>query len=293
MTVDTGSDRAVLEKKRNDELVVIATALGLTPPARAKKADLVELIISGRGAGEPSGAERHVPESRAEAANGEHAPQRRLIRSQKVSEPAAEAAPIWEGGGSRPPVSPLARFEPTAILPPPIVVEVAGKPEGREASTNGAPRRSANNGDGGQRPPREPSEGGRAEQERPERDAGDSANSRRRDKKRRNRGDGREVDGRHQAEQSPAELIQFSGLLDLRDEGFGFVRSNGYLPSPKDVYVSVNVVRRFGLRKGDALEGAARSASGSEKYPALQRLDKVNEMDPEEAKLRPKFEELT
>ena len=288
MTVDTGSNRAVLEKKRNDELVVIATALGLTPPARAKKADLVDLIMSGSGAGGRPAAEKPATTAKAEATNGESAPQRRLIRSQKISEPASEAAPSWEGGGSRPPVSPLARFEPAAILPPPIVVEVAGRPEGREATTNGTSRR--NGGDVGQRPPRETAEAGRADQER---DGGEGANSRRRDKKRRNRSDGREMDGRHQVEQSPAELIQFSGLLDLRDEGFGFVRSNGYLPSPKDVYVSVNVVRRFGLRKGDALEGAARSASGSEKYPALQRLDKVNGMDPEEAKLRPKFEELT
>ncbi|MDA8116415.1 MAG: transcription termination factor Rho [Actinomycetota bacterium] len=299
MTVDTGSDRAVLEKKRNDELVVIATALGLTPPARAKKADLVELIMSGRGASASTatkaGATKPAPAEPAGEAQAEQAPQRRLIRSHKVSEPAAEAAPAWEGGASRPAVSPLTRFEPAAILPPPIVVEVAaGKPEGRESSTNGASRRYANNGDGGQRTPREPSESPRGEQEqRPERETGDGLNSRRRDKKRRGRGDGREIEGRHQPDQAPAELIPFAGLLDLRDEGFGFVRSNGYLPSPKDIYVSVNVVRRFGLRKGDSVEGAARSASGSEKYPALQRLDKVNGMEPEEAKLRPKFEELT
>ena len=298
MTVDTGSDRGVLEKKRNDELVVIATALGLTPPARAKKADLVELIMSGRGTttsdAEKPPAAKPAP-AEAAGSKGEQAPQRRLIRSQRVTEAAAEAAPTWEGGTSRPPVSPLTRFEPTAILPPPIVVEVAGaKPEGRESSSNGTSRRHENNGDGGQRTQREPSEAGRAEPEqRTEREMGEGQNSRRRDKKRRGRGDGREIEGRHQPEQGPAEMIPFAGLLDLRDEGFGFVRSNGYLPSPKDIYVSVNVVRRFGLRKGDSVEGAARSASGSEKYPALQRLDKVNGMEPEEAKLRPKFEELT
>ncbi|CAG4918580.1 unnamed protein product [Acidithrix sp. C25] len=79
----------------------------------------------------------------------------------------------------------------------------------------------------------------------------------------------------------------------MRDEGFGFIRANGYLPSPKDVYVSVNLVRKYSLRRGDMLEGGARSAIGSEKYPALVRLDTVNRLDPDEAKLRAKFEELT
>ena len=52
------------------------------------------------------------------------------------------------------------------------------------------------------------------------------------------------------------ELVPVKGLLDLREEGYGFLRTSGYLPSAKDVYVSVSQARRFSLRRGDAVEGA-------------------------------------
>ena len=89
------------------------------------------------------------------------------------------------------------------------------------------------------------------------------------------------------------DLVEVRGHLDLRDEGYGFLRCDGYLPSPKDVYVSISQARRFALRKGDYVEGACRPASSNEKYPALLRIDKVSGMDPEAARQRPRFEDLT
>ncbi|MGD0873520.1 MAG: transcription termination factor Rho [Acidimicrobiales bacterium] len=89
------------------------------------------------------------------------------------------------------------------------------------------------------------------------------------------------------------ELVPVRGLLDLRDEGYGFLRTSGYLPSGKDVYISVSQARRFALRRGDAIEGACRPAGPSEKYPALLRIDTVCGMSPEEARERPRFEDLT
>ncbi|MGH9294685.1 MAG: transcription termination factor Rho, partial [Acidimicrobiales bacterium] len=89
------------------------------------------------------------------------------------------------------------------------------------------------------------------------------------------------------------ELVPVKGLLDLRDEGFGFLRTGGYLASSKDVYVSVSQARRFSLRRGDAVEGACRPAGASEKYPALLRIDTINQMTPDEARVRPRFEDLT
>jgi transcription termination factor Rho len=83
------------------------------------------------------------------------------------------------------------------------------------------------------------------------------------------------------------------GLLDLREEGYGFLRTSGYLPSQKDVYVSVSQARRFGLRRGDAIEGGCRPAAPSEKYPALLRIDSVCGLPPEEASRRRRFEDLT
>ena len=98
-----------------------------------------------------------------------------------------------------------------------------------------------------------------------------------------------------QAPEAPytGELVSCTGLLDLREEGYGFLRTNGYLASSGDVYVSITQVRRFGLRKGDFVEGAYRPAANNEKYPALVRVDSVAGMTAEEARNRPKFENLT
>ena len=93
--------------------------------------------------------------------------------------------------------------------------------------------------------------------------------------------------------QYQGELVATEGLLDLRDEGYGFLRSTGYLPGPRDAYVSLSQVRRFALRKGDYIKGAARPAASNEKYPALLRIDTVNDMTPDEARGRPRFEDLT
>jgi transcription termination factor Rho len=89
------------------------------------------------------------------------------------------------------------------------------------------------------------------------------------------------------------EVVPVRGLLDLREEGYGFLRTSGYLPSPRDVYVSVSQARRLGLRRGDVIEGACRPAGPGEKYPALVRVDSVCGLPPEEARERPRFEDLT
>ena len=93
--------------------------------------------------------------------------------------------------------------------------------------------------------------------------------------------------------QFSGEPVEVKGFLDLRDEGYGFLRTDGYLPSQNDIYVSISQVRRFALRKGDWIEGASRPATSSEKYPALLRIDAVNGMNPDEARERPRFAQLT
>ncbi|MCU1491139.1 MAG: Transcription termination factor Rho, partial [Acidimicrobiaceae bacterium] len=117
----------------------------------------------------------------------------------------------------------------------------------------------------------------------------------RRSRRRRGRDRGGEVQGGQgpQEQSWQGELVPVKGLLDLREEGYGFLRTSGYLASQKDVYVSVSQARRFALRKGDAIEGACRPAGASEKYPALIRIDSVSGMTPDEARQRPRFEDLT
>jgi transcription termination factor Rho len=128
----------------------------------------------------------------------------------------------------------------------------------------------------------------------------DDVGNRRSNRRRRGRdrqGGGAEGDlqgaGNNQDQQYQGELIPVRGLLDLRDEGYGFLRCEGYLPSPKDVYVSISQARRFALRKGDSIEGFCRPAGSTEKYPALLQIDTVSTLDPEAARNRPKFESLT
>ena len=89
-------------------------------------------------------------------------------------------------------------------------------------------------------------------------------------------------------------LIPIAGILDVLDN-YAFVRTTGYLPGSNDVYVSLSQVRKYGLRKGDVVEGAVRQPKDGErreKFNALVRLDKINGLEPEQSKLRPEFAKL-
>ncbi|MEE8491292.1 MAG: transcription termination factor Rho [Acidimicrobiia bacterium] len=90
-----------------------------------------------------------------------------------------------------------------------------------------------------------------------------------------------------------SQLETREGLLDILPEGYGFLRVGGYLPGDQDVYVSANQVRKFGLRKGDLIEGPVRPPRSQEKFAALVRVVSNNGMDPEDARKRPKFGALT
>jgi len=96
---------------------------------------------------------------------------------------------------------------------------------------------------------------------------------------------------RAQAEQ---QGYTFSGgVLDLVDDGYGFLRGPSLLPGANDVYVSQSQIRRFGLRSGDKVTGQVRSPKNGEKYPSLLRVEAVNGIDPELARARPHFSQLT
>jgi len=94
-------------------------------------------------------------------------------------------------------------------------------------------------------------------------------------------------------EEWAGDPVTAEGHLDLRDDGYGFLRVNGFLPSRDDVYVPVKFVRQYGLRKGDHLLGAFRPANRSEKNPALLQLDAINGIQVDGALDRPDFADLT
>src|SRR5690242_2282931 len=101
------------------------------------------------------------------------------------------------------------------------------------------------------------------------------------------------VDRILQRQSERAGYLYGTGILDIVDEGFGFMRRHGLLPSPDDVYVSSSQVRRFGLRIGDRVSGAVRAPRDAEKYWGLLRVDSVNGVDVEAARRRPHFADLT
>jgi transcription termination factor Rho len=84
-----------------------------------------------------------------------------------------------------------------------------------------------------------------------------------------------------------------AGVLEVTNEGLGYLRRRGGRPSPMDVYVSATQIRRFGLRTGDMVSGQARPPKENERFYGLLRVDAVNGMDPEAAKRRPSFDALT
>ena len=87
--------------------------------------------------------------------------------------------------------------------------------------------------------------------------------------------------------------INTGGILEIVDDGYGFLRGESLLPGNNDVYVSQSQIRRFGLRTGDYVRGQVRPPKESEKYYGLLRVEDVNGLDPETAKQRPHFENLT
>ncbi len=86
---------------------------------------------------------------------------------------------------------------------------------------------------------------------------------------------------------------EVSGVLDIMQDGYGFLRTNGYLPGENDAYVAANMIRRNGLRKGDLVAGQIRPARDNEKYGALQRIATVNGIPLEELGKRVRFSDLT
>jgi transcription termination factor Rho len=307
-------ERSVLERKERDELRAIAAALSVPVSPRAKKSDLIDRILEATGVsagGEPPAASA-AGETRvdgwAREASSTNAPLGSSVDSDRPAAGDATArtvrvvggqAPGPEGDGEEPHAAGDARGALEGLGAPGRTTLVgAGEAAGIDGSDAGAPPATTTVPGEQCAPVREVGEddgasgSGPALAEpgaRPGLDGGGRRGRRRRGRERPERDpQPAPVDQQYQG-----ELITVRGILDLRDEGYGFLRAEGYLPSAKDVYVSISQVRRFGLRKGDDVEGACRPAASSEKFPALVRIDSVCGLPPEQARNRPRFEELT
>ena len=268
MAIKPSPDRSDLESKTREDLHTIAQVKGVDVGARASKTALIEAIM-----GEQPTPTVATAQPVAETSS-------RAVRSRRtVATPDDDFEDLIGEF-----VADVTTDEPAAAS---TASTNANEPAASGASTT-TERPSQNGG-------RQNTQNNQPRAERQPRDFGNDQNGRK-GRNRRNRSGRERFGGEAQpnADQPySGELIEVQGLLDLRDDGYGFLRVKGFHPSPEDVYVSINQVRRYHLRKGDQLVGAFRPAASNEKYPALLRVDSVQGIDPEVARLRPRFEDLT
>ena len=96
-----------------------------------------------------------------------------------------------------------------------------------------------------------------------------------------------------QANAEQQGYIFCSGILDIMNDGYGFLRQDSLLPGSKDIYISQSQIRRFGLHNGDMVSGQSRPPRNGEKYYSLLRVEAINDLNPELSKERPSFGSLT
>ena len=242
--------RATLEAKDRDELLTIASTLGGKPGSRAKKAEVIDLILGLIADSEPA------------------PPKPRRGRPPKAA--VVEEAPVDEEDEEIEEVVAIDDETSSDDDADHADDSDVGDETSGTIANNGASRPSGEtdtDGDDG--------EGG----------------SRRRRRRGRDRG-GERFEARTDEPWS-GDPVEVSGVLDLRDEGYGFIRVSGYLPTRDDVYVSVKQTRQFSLRRGDVIVGTSRPAARNEKNPALLRIDSVNGGAPDSARERRRFDDLT
>jgi len=303
-------EQSVLESKDKEQLVAIATALGLKSVARSKKDDIIKKILDTVG---PSGGPVEAPETPAKRGPGRPPKSAQAVvpppPAESESKPAAAkgGADVVLGADGEPLAEWEAELVRQGISTTTEAVGADGAPSGERGPRNDRGDRG-DRGQQGDRGPRQHNDRNNGDRQRnfdrndrnSDRFEGDGRNRRRRRRGKGPRDEGPQGDDRDYIQRDGGEggsyepvNVDVEGYLDLRDEGYGFLRVKGYLPSRDDAYVSVKQTRQYGLRKGDHVTGVSRSAGRNEKNPALVEIKTVNGGDPESAKGRPRFEDLT
>jgi transcription termination factor Rho len=253
-------DRSTLEAKLLPELQQIAQTMGIEGTQRLRKAGLIDAIVEASSNGvRPGKGEGPASSRESVVATAEPA-------AERTAEPTAE--PEVERSDDRPASTTAPEQAPDR--------DTRTEQDRRQDERQGGP--------GGQRP-----QGG---------DRGDRSDPRNR-RRRPTREERRQMreERREREEQERVEALKTapsaSGILDLLPDGYGFMRTSGYLPGPEDIYVSMSQVRKHQLRKGDVVTGKVRQPRDNEKYWALLEVEKVNDLDVEVAKERKTFDKLT
>lgn len=279
MSDGQGFDLSLLEGKDRAELAAIAESLGQKPGARAKKSDIVELIAKLVGADPAdagaSGSNGSEPDGGDAAADGEAS----------ADAPASDDGPAAGGDAAE---------TATADEPgrPDRGRDRTGRGEGPEG--NGQHADDAPGGNDADAADEGQAEGDRAEGNQADGSPADGQGDDLEPGNRRRRRRGRDRDRRNEGdEHAQAEPVEVEGMVELREEGYGFLRLHGYLPSRDDAYISVKQTRQFGLRTGDIVRGRSRPANRNERNPALIQVEAVNGHPAHTQPPRRRFDELT
>ena len=255
--MDTTMDRDTLGAKLLPELQQIAQTMGVEGAQKLRKAGLIDAIVAA-GSSTNGGGE-------TKPARAKRTP--KPADSDETTTDAASTTTETADGGDADDERPARR-------------ERTDRPANAD---RGQDRTNADRGNA-DRGPRDSSNQDRDDRDRRRRPS--------REERRRQREERRvreEADRAEEIKTAPSR----TGILDILPEGYGFLRTNGYLPGPDDVYVSLSHVRKHQLRKGDTITGKIREPKNNEKYPALLLVESVNDMDPETASKRPQFDKLT
>ena len=290
-------EQSALEAKDRDQLLAIAKALGVKSAGRAKKEEIIEMILEQTAPSAPSAPASAAPaptSSRASASSAKS--ESETATSSKIAALGADGQSLseWE--------IELAEHEGTPVAPEARrrTEQTESRSDNREFRDNRAPREPRNDA-------RNDGRDNRNNGPRNYNDQDGGNRNRNRNRRRRTPGGFRNTrdDGPQGADRYESNEIQesnepinndpieVSGYLDLRDEGYGFLRVNGYLASQGDAYVSVRLTRQFNLRKGDHVTGMSRPAGRNEKNAGMLDIRTINGIDVDKMKPRPKFEDLT
>jgi len=287
-------EKTALEAKDREQLTAIASALGVKSASRAKKSELIDMILEQTKPAAPTPVAAK-PTSRVAA---------------KIAAPAAAQAALGAGGE---PLADweieLAEHEGTPVAPD--ARRASERPTGSDRGNDRGPNRNQNNDRNHDRnndrgPNRNPNNNRNQDRQNSFQENGaEGGPNRNRNRNRRRRGKGPRDEGpqgsdRYESfepevsnEPISTEPVSVSGYLDLRDEGYGFLRVNGYLASAGDAYVAVRLTRQYGLRKGDHVTGMCKPAGRNEKNPAMLDVATINGVAADKVKARPRFEDLT
>lgn len=250
-------DRTLLEKKDRASLVAIAKALGARASSRLRKDEIIDMILQLNGISpEESGKTAETDKAETGSSN-EEAANSKTASKQSADEPASKDK---TGDESRT----AAKASSSAAKTQDKKADSASNEQ--KAAGNETTKAVASKSTETKEPPSEGEEDPR--------------------RRRRRR-------GRDRVEmQWEGDAVEVDGYLDLRSDGYGFLRVDGGQPSRHDAYVAVKMVRDFSLRPGDRVLGTSRPAARNEKNPALLSIESVNGRDPETARERENFEDL-